>query len=612
MPGSSLLASFSQLLPPGLPRPVVAGAHRLLGLDRLAAVYDTLQQELQQQPGTLPGSLLRHLGVRCNVAPSDLQQIPRRGAVIFISNHPFGILEGAVLAELLPGVRADTKFLANSQLNVFEEIRDLLLPVDPFEGQSATRANLLGVKRSIEHLRGGGALVIFPAGEVSHFQWTAGVADPEWRQSVARIARLSAATVVPVYVAGKNSALFQAAGMVHARLRTVLLVRELLNKHGATVEVRVGSPIPAARLEEMSSDAERVKYLRWRTYLLAARQPSTTFFPSVPAVPLVPSPPACFPQPLASQIAALPAERLMLDSPEFAVYMAPAAEIPGILAEIGRLREITFRAVGEGTGKSSDIDEFDAHYLHLFLWDKQGQAIAGAYRLAPCDAALERRGVAGLYTATLFRFGDAFLNRLKTSAVELGRSFIRVEYQKSFSPLLMMWKGIGRFIARNPRYTTLFGPVSISNRYREISRHLMVSFLQRRAMDHDMARWISTRHGYRPRLSLRERALTKTASGSGAGLMTGVEDLSDVIADLESRCGERHASGAPSPESRGVPVLLRQYLSLGGKLLGFNVDPHFSNALDGLILVNLTQTQPRLLERFLGKEEARKFLVLNK
>jgi putative hemolysin len=596
MPGSSLLASFSQLLPPGLPRPVLAGAHRLLGLDRLAAVYDTLQE----QPGSLPSRLLRHLQIECRVTAEDLRQIPRSGPVVVVANHPYGILEAAVLAEVLPGLRPDVKFLANTLMNAFVELRDMLVSVDPFEGPSATRANLLGVKRSIEHLRSGGMLVIFPAGEVSHFHWTTGVADPEWRASVARIARLAGATVVPMYVHGRNSALFQAAGMVHARLRTALLVRELLNKSGATVEVRVGSPIAASRLEEMSSDEERTKYLRWRTYLLQGRGRSLQSLPSAVAslasfasFPSVPSPS------LASQVASLPAEKCLVDSPDFSVYLATAAEIPGILAEIGRLREITFRTVGEGTGKSSDIDEFDAHYSHLFLWDKKASRVAGAYRLAPCDAALARRGVAGLYTATLFRFNAAFLRHLETCAVELGRSFIRAEYQKSFAPLLLMWKAIGTFIARNPRYTTLFGPVSISNRYREISRQLMVSYLERRAMDHELARWISTRHGYRPRLSLQDRALAR----GGEGLMSGMEDLSDVIADL---------APSESPECRGVPVLLRQYLSLGGRLLGFNVDPHFSNALDGLILVNLTQTQPRLLERFLGKEEARKFLVLNK
>jgi putative hemolysin len=596
MPGSSLLASFSQLLPPGLPQPVRAGAHRLLGLDRLAAVYDTLQE----QPGSLPSRLLRHLKIDCRVTPEDLRQVPRNGPVIVVANHPYGILEAAVLAEILPGLRPDVKFLANTLMNAFVELRDMLVSVDPFEGPSAARANLLGVKRSIEHLQSGGMLVIFPAGEVSHFHWTKGVADPAWRTSVSRIARLARATVVPVYVHGRNSAWFHAAGMVHARLRTALLVRELLNKRGAIVDVRIGSPIAAARLEEMSSDEERTKYLRWRTYLLQGRGKSSPSLPCVPSFPSIPSQPS---QSLAAQVAALPADRLMLDSPDFSVYLASAAEIPGILGEIGRLREVTFRAVGEGTGKSRDIDEFDAHYLHLFLWDKRGSAVAGAYRLAPCDSALARRGVSGLYTATLFHFDAAFLQRLESSAIELGRSFIRVEYQKSFAPLLMMWKGIGRFIARNPRYTTLFGPVSISNRYREISRQLMVSYLERRAMDHELARWISTRHGYRPRLSLHDRALAR----GGAGLMTGVEDLSDAIADLESA-----PNGKEVAECRGVPVLLRQYLSLGGRLLGFNVDPHFSNALDGLILVNLTQTQPRLLERFLGKEEARKFLGLNK
>jgi putative hemolysin len=574
MAGTSLLSAFSQLLPPGLPQPVVAGAQRLLGLDRLAAVYDTLQ--LDRNGGPLPGRLLRHLGVECLVSRRDLENIPSRGPVVIVANHPFGILEAAVLAELLPTVRPDVKFLANALMNCFEELRDILVTVDPFGSAGAERANLFGVKRSIEHLRSGGTLVIFPAGEVSHFQWKAGIADPEWHDSVARIARLGRATVVPLYIGGANSAWFHAAGFVHARLRTALLIRELLNKGGAKVDIRIGSSVAPARLAEMSDDQTRTRYLRWRTYLLGHRTSSTAiqtpaatartndlFYHELPRHPIV-------------------------ENSEFAVYLTPAAEIPGILREIGRLRETTFRAVGEGTGKSTDLDEFDAYYQHLFLWNKAAREIAGAYRLAPCDVTLARRGASGLYTATLFSFAPRFLERLAASAVELGRSFIRPEYQKSFAPLLLLWKGIGRFIAANPRYTTLFGPVSISNQYREMSRQLMVNFLERSAVNPDIAKWIATRHGYRPKLKNRARNFAH----GGAGLLIGIEDLSAAVADLE-------------PERRGVPVLLRQYLSLGGKLLAFNVDPNFSQALDGLIMVDLTQAQPRLLERVLGKNEAR-------
>ena len=263
-----------------------------------------------------------------------------------------------------------------------------------------------------------------------------------------------------------------------------------------------------------------------------------------------------------------------------AVYLAAASEIPAVLAEIGRLREITFRAAGEGTGKSTDLDRFDAHYLHLFVWSEKNQEVAGAYRLATTDSAKRH----GLYTATLFHYGDEFLDCIGP-ALELGRSFVQPRYQRSFSPLLLLWKGIGKFVAQNPRYKALFGPVSISNRYQSISRQLMVSFLERTALLKDWARLVSVPSPF-------------TAPRSSQLPQAGfdIEDLSDVVSDIE-------------PARSGVPILLRQYLKLGGKLLGFKVDANFSNALDGLILVDLTKTDPKLLERYLGKSESAAFLA---
>ena len=217
------------------------------------------------------------------------------------------------------------------------------------------------------------------------------------------------------------------------------------------------------------------------------------------------------------------------------------------------------------------------------MWSEKKREVVGAYRLAPTDSALPD----GLYTATLFRYDRTFLNRVGP-ALELGRSFVRAEYQKSFAPLLLLWKGIGKYVARNPRYKVLFGPVSISNQYQSISRRLMVSFLERNALLKDWAPLVSVRN---PFAAARSNDLPESGFD--------IEDLSDVVSDIE-------------PARAGVPVLLRQYLKLGGKLLGFNVDPNFSNALDGLILVDLTKTGPKLLERYLGKDEAAKFLAFHK
>jgi putative hemolysin len=265
-------------------------------------------------------------------------------------------------------------------------------------------------------------------------------------------------------------------------------------------------------------------------------------------------------------------------------YIARAPQTPSILLEIGRLREIAFRAAGEGTGKPLDIDRFDSEYLHLFVWNHATNEIAGAYRLTPTDVAADP---SALYTATLFRYNHSFLHRLGP-ALELGRSFVRVEYQRSFAPLLLLWKGICRFVHDNPRYKVLLGPVSISNTYSAFSRELMVGFLEHHTLFGDLARFVSARNPFR-----RRGMVTNAPIGSA-------DELSDAVADIE-------AGGSP-----GIPVLLRQYLKLGGRLIGFNVDPNFSDALDGLIVVDLTQTDRKLLERYFGKAEAEHFLSFHR
>jgi len=565
-----------------IPKPFRGALTRLLGIDQLDRIYHSTTED---RP--IPEQLLGKLAVAYRVSGLDLQQIPRTGATVIVANHPFGILEGAVLATVLQRIRPDVRFLANQVLGKIPEIQDLVIPVDVLRGTA--QKNAAGLRRAIEFLHGGGCLVVFPAGEVSHFQPREGmVADSEWHTVVARLVEsLSrkgvAVSAVPVYIRGSNSFLFQTLGMLHPRIRTALLARELLNKRDLLVELRIGSPITHKKLLEIPTPKERTEYLRWRTYLLAGRsefKPRT----SLPLLNRLRQRTSCAVMAavdrniLVSEVAALTREQRLFQAGDLEVYVTPAHAIPAVLEEIGRLRELTFRAVGEGTGKSTDVDGFDAHYLHLFVWNAAKQEIVGAYRLAGTDVTRD------LYTATLFKYTSDFLEKLGL-ALELGRSFVRPEYQRGFAPLLALWKGIGAYVARNPRYKTLFGPVSISNQYQAVSRELMVTFLERDASLLDWASLISSRNPFK------RRSHTPLPPAEGFDL----EDLSDCVADLE-------------PTRTGVPVLLRQYLKLGGKLLGFNLDPEFSDVLDGLIVVDLTKTEPRLLERYLGKGEAQEFL----
>jgi putative hemolysin len=289
---------------------------------------------------------------------------------------------------------------------------------------------------------------------------------------------------------------------------------------------------------------------------------------------------------LKAEVDALPASQQLVQAGRFCVYCAPAAQIPRVLQEIGRLRELTFRAVGQGTGKCADIDLFDAYYLHLFVWDARDWAIVGAYRLGLVDEILARHGKRGLYTHTLFRYRTRMMERLNPG-IEVGRSFVRAEFQRSFAPLLLLWRGIARFVERSPRYAVLFGPVSISNRYAPASRRLMVAYLSAQRADPRLAGEV------RPRRPYREATAVSAPHAELAGLRS-IDELSQLIERIEH-------------DHKGIPVLLRHYLRLGGRLLAFSVDEKFANSLDGLLLVDLRETEPTVLARYMGQSGTNAF-----
>ncbi|MDB4500700.1 GNAT family N-acetyltransferase [Akkermansiaceae bacterium] len=263
------------------------------------------------------------------------------------------------------------------------------------------------------------------------------------------------------------------------------------------------------------------------------------------------------------------------------VYLAHADSIPNIMLEIGRLREITFRAVGEGTGKARDLDRFDEYYYHLFLWDREAQQIAGAYRLGRTDLILAEFGFEGLYSSLLCKFDPVLLDHLNP-ALELGRSWVVPEYQKSLHSLLGLWKGIGAFVARYPRYHILFGAVSISDDYSFISQNLIVRYLRRTKSDQAWGE--------------RVRALLPFKDKP--------EELTETFESIEqvSACVAQH-----EPDGKGVPVLLRQYFKMNATLLDFAFDPTFSHCLDAMVLVDLRKAPSRLLTKYMGKEGCERF-----
>lgn len=564
---------------------------KLLALDQLRDLYFRSKSGSEQN---FHHNLLRDLQVSCHVEQNDLAHIPATGPVVAVSNHPFGILEGPLLNTVLPKVRPDFKIMTNQLLSCFKELEESCIFVDPFNNKKSRLANALALKQSIAWLKAGHMLVIFPAGEVSHWNFRHGeIEDPEWNIIAARLARMSKAVTVPMFFKGKNSVPFQVLGMMHPTLRTARLAHELFNKRGKVVEIRMGSPIPYETLAETPSDVDATRYLRWRTYLLGNR--GETGMKLLPRFM-----PKKFGQKaqepiaaeihrdlLSAEIKKLPEEQCLESSRDYAVYIAGAGQIPKLLKEIGRLRELTFRQVGEGTGRATDLDSFDPYYQHLVLWNRPKEEVVGAYRVGTVKDIVARFGVAGLYANSLFQFDEKFFEHAGES-LELGRSFVRPEYQKKYAPLLMLWKGLGQYISMNPEIHTLFGAVSISNDYNPVSRQLVTRFLEDQEANQELARLVKARRPFR-----RDKATAGDIMVRH--FFRDLDSLSAVIADMET-------------DGKGVPILLKQYIKLGGKLLGFNVDPHFSDALDGLVLVDLRQTETGILDRYMGKAGAKQFL----
>ncbi len=524
---------------------------------------------------------LNALGVSADVSDEELRQVPSAGSLVVVANHPFGAIDGLVLLSLLSRVRPDVKLLGNRLLQHFPQLRPNLIEVDVFGRRNAVGRNTVAVRRAIRWLTRGGCVLLFPAGEVAHHCDSAGNAvDSDWQLTAAVLASRGSASVLPIFFSGSNSALFRAAGRIHPLLRTALLAREMWVRRGTIVRVRVGPLVQPEELAALSTPRDRTVLLRSRVELLShpAIESPTIVQPGCAAVAERGSAAA-----IEDDVAALQ-NYVLLESGKYQVFYASASQLPAVLPEIGRLREIAFRQAGEGTGLPRDLDRFDQTYQHLFVWDRDCREIAGAYRLAATDVVARGARVDELYTHTLFAYDRSLLDAIGP-ALELGRSFVQPRYQRDFSPLLLLWKGISRVVARAPRYRRLFGVVSISDRYDSASRSLMLKFLQTRRFDAELGRLV--------------RAKNPPPPPRDAVVQSATVDSLDQVSGLVRRI---------EADGKDVPVLLRQYLKLNAKLLGFTLDPAFGNVLDGLVLVDLADVEPALLARYMGREASTAFV----
>jgi putative hemolysin len=571
----SILKKLALPLPSSLPRRVLA----LGQLDRLWNRASTLA-------GPICDRLLTALEVECVCDPEDLRLIPRTGPAIVMANHPHGILDGVVMGSLLRRIRRDVKIISNSLLDIPPELSEQIIAVNVFQTPLAMAENVKALRRAIRWLESGGLLLVFPAGGVSRFRiFRMGVTEPQWSPHFVALAKRASAKVIPIFISGSNSVLFHLLSLVKDGLGTAMLVRELGKQRSSRVSIQVGQPVTAESLCRFQTRREATEYVRFRTYLLANRNRQTVIT-SAPSAGTRADPVNT--GILAREIETLPADAKLYTTGEYSVYVTHARVIPNVLPEIGRLREISFRAEGEGTGYSIDLDQFDDHYRHLFVWHNRRQEIVGAYRLGLTEEIIPNWGPWGLYTTTLFRFPDSWWGSV-APAIELGRSFIRLEHQRNYGALLALWRGIGAFLERHPQHRYLFGPVSISGRYKAASKQLIASYL-RPERAHPVSPVVTAHTPPHSNFKLK-RAVERQPLH-----VLRLDDIDAMIKDIE-------------PDRCGLPVLLRHYMNLGGRILAFNEDARFSSAVDGLLLIDLLNADIHRLDRFLGKGVVEKIAV---
>ncbi|QSQ27057.1 lysophospholipid acyltransferase family protein [Pyxidicoccus parkwayensis] len=557
-----------------VPAPQLMDLQRSVEHPAMRALFRRVEQPLEELRSFQ--SVLRALHVEYTLSEEDRAKVPTSGPVVIVANQPFGSIEGLILGDLLTHARPDVRLMGSHLFGNVPESRRWSIPLKACEAW----------------LEGGGALGVFPSATVSHLRLREGqVSDPPWSPRIAALIRRTGATVLPVFFEGRNSALFQLASLIHPELRSALLLSECLKHSHSKVGVRIGRPIRPEKLARYEDDETLIHYLRFKTYLLQRRESPVRprFLPRFRPQPATVMEPLCEPIPpetLTAEIARLPREALLAEHGDSQVFVATAPQIPSVLREIGRLREKTFREVSEGTGRAIDLDSYDETYLHLFMWNQAKAELVGSYRIGQADEALARGGARALYTSSLFKFDEGFLQRLGP-ALELGRSFIRAEYQRKPTSLALIWRGIGEYLVRHPRYKVLFGPVSISRDYHSLSRRIMVEFLAQECGDARLAGLVKARRPLKGRMARDERDVL-------GSLVRDVEDISALVSEIEE-------------DNKDMPVLLRHYLRLNARLLSFSVDPDFGDCIDGLVVVDLRTTDPKILKRFMGDEGYQRF-----
>jgi putative hemolysin len=553
----------------------------MFGIHKINALYE----KHKDKPGfEFIESMIDELGIQYSLPPDNLKNIPKEGPFILVANHPFGGIEALLLFKELQHIRPDLKAMGNFLFHKIETLKPFIFPVNPFETYKDEKSSIGGLKEALQYVQQGHPLLIFPSGEVStYYTGSQNPVDRPWMKQAIKFIKMSEVPVVPVFFQGTNSKLFHTLGALHPLMRTLKLPSELFNKRNKVIEIRIGSPISVIEQKDYLQTSRLGRYLRAKTYLLDSKIELKPFY-ETPLFSFPSSPeeivPAIDPSIICEEISHLPKRYKLFSQNSYEVYCAPAFMMPETLKEIGRLREITFREVGEGTNKKTDLDEYDVYYYHLFIWNTSDSAIVGAYRVGFGKEIMLTYGVKGFYLNSLFKFKKSF-HPVLTDSLELGRSFVVKEYQRNPHSLFFLWKGIFKLLINNPEYRYLVGPVSISNDFSSTSKSLLVKYISENHFNGHLAQMVKPRRKF-----------------NISEMKSDTDILTEQTTDLKSLDGIIKET---NPKGMRIPVLLKKYLDLNGKIAGFNVDPKFNNSLDGLLVLDLNTVPVESLQ-MLSKE----------
>ena len=558
-------------------------ASTLMSITKLNKVNNLYDKIKDKSGRDFFDAFIKERGLKYIVFEEDLAKIPKTGAFILVSNHPLGAIDGILMCKIISEIRPDFKVMGNFLLEKIDPMKPFVIPVNPFVGDRKNiRSSSTGMRETIKHLSEGGCVGIFPAGEVSNKNNKDNeLRDKEWETTAMKLIKKAKVPVVPMYFHAKNSNLFYNAAKIHPDLQTLMLPTEMMRVRKTPIKIRIGKPVSVKIIDEQETTKELEYFLQKKIYLLKSyyeqrksqmeRLPDLKLNFSTNKLENI----------VQNIIDETPTENILKEieslrkndkrffcNGNYEVFFAEYEEIPYIMREIGRQREITFRAVGEGTNLPFDIDEYDKYYHHLFLWDNDAQKIVGAYRMGLGKEIMKKGGINGFYTSSLFEF-DHELQPFFNEVIEMGRAYIINEYQTKPLPLFLLWRGITHVCLRNPDHKFLMGGVSISSKFSDFSKSLMIEFMRSHYYDSALAQYIHPKNEFKVKLTDRDKSLFLHEMSSD------LNKLDKVIDDLE-------------PQLK-LPVLIKKYIKQNAKVISFNVDPSFNDAIDGLMYIRISE-----------------------